>query len=417
MDISTITFSFFLIFTGAAVLASIALFTRQPLIIAYIVLGAAIGPYGLHMVTDLKLLSDIAHIGIIFLLFLLGLNLSPQKLFQLLKETTLVTLFCTLVFGSIGAGIVLLFGASLVDALIVGVCASFSSTIVGLKLLPTTVLHHRHTGEVIISVLLLQDLIAIAAMLVIQGSGHGELPLVEIGKLFLALPVLGFIAWAGHRFVVLKLFLKFDRIQEYVFLLTIGWCLGLAQLAESMGLSYEIGAFAAGVAIATSPMALHISESFKPLRDFFLVMFFFGLGAGFDLSAAADVIWPAALIAGSLLLVKPVVFRYLLVRQSETDKLAWETGVRLGQLSEFSLLIVFVARQAQIITPETFYTVQLATILTFIVSVYWIVAHYPTPIATEPRHDCALHRVKAPPEPLDLTHRRPRRQHQQMRGD
>jgi Kef-type K+ transport system membrane component KefB len=377
----TILLSIFLIFSGAALLATVALYLRQAMVVAYLAVGALLGPWGFGLVTDAKLIQDIARIGIIFLLFLLGLNLSPQKLFQLLRETTLITLFCTLIFGSIAASISLIFGAGMVDALIVGVCASFSSTIIGLKLLPTTVLHHRRTGEVIISVLLLQDVIAIVTMLVIQGSGQGELPLMEIGKLFLALPVLGLIAWAGHRFVVLKLFLKFDRIQEYVFLLTIGWCLSLAQLAEFMGLSYEIGAFTAGVAIATSPMAVHISESFKPIRDFFLVLFFFGLGAGFDLSAAADVILPAALIAGSLLLIKPVVFRYLLVRHSESDKLAWETGVRLGQLSEFSLLIVFVARQYQIITPETFYTVQLATILTFIVSVYWIVAHYPTPIA------------------------------------
>ena len=379
----SILLSMFLIFGGAALLATIALYLRQAMIVAYLAVGALLGPWGFGLVTDAELIQDIARIGIIFLLFLLGLNLSPQKLFQLIRETTLVTLFCTLVFGSIAGSIGLVFGASLVDALIIGVCASFSSTIVGLKLLPTTVLHHRRTGEVIISVLLLQDLIAIAVMLVIQGSGSGELPLVEIGKLFLALPLLGVVAWAGHRFVVLRLFLKFDRIQEYVFLLTIGWCLGLAQLAESIGLSYEIGAFAAGVAIATSPMALHISESFKPLRDFFLVMFFFGLGAGFDLSAAAGVILPAALIAGSLLLIKPVVFRYLLVRQSETEKLAWETGVRLGQLSEFSLLIVFVAKQNAIITPETFYIVQLATIITFVVSVYWIVAKYPTPIAVD----------------------------------
>ncbi len=379
----SILLSMFLIFGGAALLATIALYLRQAMIVAYLAVGALLGPWGFGLVTDAELIQDIARIGIIFLLFLLGLNLSPQKLFQLIRETTLVTLFCTLVFGSIAGSIGLVFGASLVDALIIGVCASFSSTIVGLKLLPTTVLHHRRTGEVIISVLLLQDLIAIAVMLVIQGSGSGELPLVEIGKLFLALPLLGVVAWAGHRFVVLRLFLKFDRIQEYVFLLTIGWCLGLAQLAESIGLSYEIGAFAAGVAIATSPMALHIAESFKPLRDFFLVMFFFGLGAGFDLSAAAGVILPAALIAGSLLLIKPVVFRYLLVRQSETEKLAWETGVRLGQLSEFSLLIVFVAKQNAIITPETFYIVQLATIITFIVSVYWIVAKYPTPIAVD----------------------------------
>lgn len=363
-------------------LATVALYLRQAMLIAYIAIGVILGPWGLGLVTDAELVQDIARIGIIFLLFLLGLNLSPQKLFQLLRETTLVTVFCTLIFGSIAGGIALAFGLSSVDALIIGVCASFSSTIVGLKLLPVTVLHHRHIGEVIISVLLLQDMIAIVAMLIIHGYGSsGQVPVSEILKGFLGLPVLGLVAWFGHRFIIFKLFQKFDRIQEYIFLLTIGWCLGLAQLAEFVGLSYEIGAFAAGVAIATSPMALHIAESFKPLRDFFLVMFFFGLGAGFDIIAATDIILPAALIAAALLIIKPIVFRYLLVSQAESNHLAWETGVRLGQLSEFSLLIVFVAQQNQIITAEAFYIVQLATIITFIVSVYWIVAKYPTPIA------------------------------------
>lgn len=381
MHNESILFSVFLIFSGAALLATVALYMRQAMLVAYLVLGAMLGPWGFGLVTDAQLIQDIAGIGIIFLLFLLGLNLPPQKLFQLFKETTLVTLFCTLAFGGVAGTVAWGFGFDLIDIIVVGTAASFSSTIIGLKLLPTTVLHRRRTGEVIISILLLQDFIAIIAMLVIQGAGQGGLPMADIALLFLALPALGVVAWLGHRFVVLKLFLKFDRIQEYVFLLTIGWCLGIAQLAEIMGLSYEIGAFVAGVAIATSPMALHIASSFKPLRDFFLVMFFFGLGAGFDLLAAADVIIPATVIAVLLLIIKPVVFRFLLVKQAESNALAWETGVRLGQLSEFSLLIVFMAQQNGLIALDTLYMVQLATIITFIVSAYWIVAKYPTPIA------------------------------------
>ena len=377
----SILISIFLIFGGAALFATIALYLRQAMIVAYLFVGALFGPFGFGLISDAELIQDIARIGIIFLLFLLGLNLSPQKLIQLLRETTLVTVLCTIIFGSIAGGIGLLYGADFPDAVILGICASLSSTIIGLKLLPTTVLHHRHTGEIIISILLLQDLIAIVAMLVIQGYGKGDLPFTEIAKLVIALPTLVLIAWLGHRFVILKLFLKFDRIHEYLFLLTIAWCLGIAQLAESMGLSYEIGAFTAGVAIAASPIAMYISESFKPIRDFFLVMFFFGLGAGFDLSVKFNVIIPAFLIAISLLLIKPAVFRFLLIKQTSSKKLAWEIGVRLGQFSEFSLLIVYVAWQNQLIASETYFIVQLTTIITFIVSVFYIVARYPTPIA------------------------------------
>ena len=383
MHQDSIVFSLFLIFFGAALLATVALYLRQAMLIAYLILGVMLGPWGFKLVTDADLIQDIARVGIIFLLFLLGLNLSPQKLLRLLKETTLVTLFCSMVFSGAAALVAWLFGFGLGDIIIIGLAASFSSTIIGLKLLPTTVLHHRHTGEVIISVLLLQDLIAIVAMLVLEGVGKQHLPLIEVVLVFVGLPSLAAVAWFGQKWVLLPLYLRFDRIQEYVFLLTIGWCLGIAQLAESLDLSYEIGAFIAGITVASSPMALYIAESLKPLRDFFLVMFFFGLGAGFDVSAASGVLVPAMIIGFGLLLLKPVVFRIVLVNQAESNKLAWETGIRLGQLSEFSLLIVFVATSHQLISAEASTLIQIATLLSFVFSAWYIVLKYPTPIAID----------------------------------
>jgi Kef-type K+ transport system membrane component KefB len=377
--------SLFLIFTGAAVMATLALFARQSLIIGYIVLGIVLGPWGVAWVTDTDLIQDISNIGIIFLLFLLGLNLSPRKLLELLRQTTFVTLLTSGVFAGVGYVIATLAGFSFTNALIIGVSCMFSSTIIGLKLLPTSVLHHRHTGEVIISVLLLQDIIAIVVLLFFQAASGESNTVLELAKLVVFLPALIGFCWLAKRFVLLKLFMKFDKIQEYVFLLTIAWCIGIAQLAHSIGLSYETGAFIAGITIATSPVALFIAESLKPLRDFFLVLFFFALGAGLNLSVISD-IWVMATVLGIvMLMLKPFVFRYALRRVSETDKLAWETGFRLGQMSEFSLLIVFVALQSALIDPTAVYFVQLATLVTFIGSSYSIVLRYPTPVAVSDR--------------------------------
>jgi len=167
----SIIFSLFLIFTGAAVTATLALATRQALIIGYILLGVLLGPWGLEWVSDTGLIEDIAQIGIIFLLFLLGLNLTPQKLVDLLRQTTVVTFLTSVIFCAGGLLFARIFGYSFADSLLVGVTMMFSSTIVGLKLLPTTILHHRHTGEVIISILLLQDLLAILVMLILRGLG------------------------------------------------------------------------------------------------------------------------------------------------------------------------------------------------------------------------------------------------------
>lgn len=381
----TIVFSMFLIFAGAAVMATLALYARQAMLVGHIVLGAVVGPWGLQLVSDTDLIRDIAQIGIIFLLFLLGLNLYPQKLLQLLSETTLVTLATTLLFGVAGLGIALLFGYSLGDSLLIGIAATFSSTIIGLKLLPTTVLHHRHMGEVIISVLLLQDVIAIVVMLVLGGLAKGGVPMTDVLLALLGLPVLAASAYVVEKYVLLKLIQKFDRVQEYVFLLAIGWCLSIAQLGHWLGLSHEIGAFIAGVAVATNPISRHIAESLKPLRDFFLVMFFFALGASLNLGVVDEVLIPAFLLALVMLSIKPVVFRYFLMHSAESEALAWETGWRLGQMSEFALLIAFLALELGLASRNAAYLIEVATILTFVGSTYLVVLRYPTPIAVSDR--------------------------------
>jgi len=380
----SLVFTVFLIFAGAAVLATVALYARQALIVAYIVLGILFGPSVLGWVSDATLIQGVADFGIMFLLFLLGLNMYPQKLWQLLRQATLVTLASSLLFGLLGTLIMRLFGFGWLESLVIGSTLMFSSTIIGLKLLPTTVLHHQHTGEIIISILLLQDLIAIILLVVLQAKGGQGALLFDIGRLIVALGGLIVLAWVIERFVLIRLITRFDQIQEYIFLLTIGWCLGMAALAEYIGLSHEIGAFIAGVAIASNRISLFIAESLKPLRDFFLIIFFFAIGAAMDLRLFEAVILPAAILAAVMLAAKPFVFAFLLRRSGETAKRAGEVGVRLGQGSEFSFLIAILALQTGAIGQGASYVIQLSALITFIVSTYLIVLRYPTPIAINP---------------------------------
>jgi len=381
----SIVFSVFLIFTGAAVLATIALYARQSMLVAYIVLGMAIGPYALGLVEDVELLQELSHVGIVFLLFLLGLNLHPQNLWHMFRKATLVTLLSSTVFAGLGAALAIGFGYRGAEAAIIGAAMMFSSTIIGLKLLPSTVLHHQHTGEIIISVLLLQDLIAIIILLILHGLGSGQSGWRGILLLTLTLPGFLLFAFAFSRFVLTRLLSRFDTIQEYIFLLAIGWCLGMAELSEALRLSPEIGAFIAGIAVATEPISRFIAESLKPLRDFFLVVFFFSLGAAFDLSVMGTLLIPAAALAALSLLAKPLVFKRLWILEGEKPALAGEVGVRLGQISEFSLLIAVLATQSAVISMQASYLIQLATLITFIVSSYYIVLRYPTPIAVSDR--------------------------------
>jgi len=386
MDTHSIGFTIFLVFTGAALFATLALFARQSLLVAYILLGILLGPWGLGLVNDPDQVREISEFGIMFLLFLLGLNLQPQDLLHMVRKTTVVTLLSSVMFATIGFGIAIAFGFGWLESLLVGGAATFSSTIIGLKLLPTTILHHQRTGEVIISILLLQDLLAILLLLLVQGSSLvDQTPAFDVILPLISLPSLVALAWLLDRYLLLPLIRRFDRIQEYIFLMTIGWCLGMAELAQFMGLSVETGAFIAGVTLASSPLALFISESLKPLRDFFLILFFFSLGAGFDIGMMGDVFLPAALLAGLLIMIKPVVFRILLGRTGETPARSREVGFRLGQMSEFSLLLAVLAIERGVVSPETSYLIQLATLLTFLVSSYIVVLRFPTPIAVSDR--------------------------------
>ncbi|QBR84257.1 cation:proton antiporter [Legionella israelensis] len=372
----------FLVFAGAALLSTIVLYTRQSLLVAYIILGAVLGPWGLRLVTDVGIIQQVGDIGIVFLLFLLGLHLQPQNLIHMLKKVTWVALISSLLFAAIAYFIGRWFGLTVTESLVLGASMMFSSTIIGLKLLPTTILHHQHTGEVMISVLLMQDVIAIIILIIINGAEQGgQFSLEDLLLVCIALPLLTLSAFLVERYVLVKLLARFDRTQEYVFLLSIAWCLSLSVAAKKLGLSEDIGAFVAGVALASSPISLFIAESLKPLRDFFLVMFFFSVGATFNFSYAAQVLIPAGILATLMLILKPLVFWLLLYKAGEKKPVSKEVGIRLGQASEFSLLVASIALATKLISEVASNLIQATTILTFIVSSYFVVLKYPTPIA------------------------------------
>lgn len=376
-----ITHMIFLIFAGTAVLSTIALITRQSLLVAYIALGAILGPWGLKFIINNEVIKQTGDIGIIFLLFLLGLDLQPQNLLHSLRKMSLITLSSSIVFFVLGFIPGFLFGYSFTENLVIGLAAMFSSTIIGIKLLPTTILHHQHTGELVISILLLQDIIAIAAILSIEVIAD-QSSASHLGLVISSLPTLMIVAYLCQRYLLTPLLMRFDQIHEYIFILSIGWCLCMAELSHLFGMSGEIGAFIAGVTLASNPISSYIVESLKPLRDFFLIIFFFSIGAGFNFSYLPQVALPALLLAGLMLIAKPVTFALLLKQSGEVTSISREIGVRLGQMSEFSLLLIFIALETNLMTPLTSNMAQAAIIITFIVSCYWIVMRYPNPLAS-----------------------------------
>ena len=375
-----IIFQFVLIFAGAALFATLFLYLKQPIILSYIVLGIVVGPKGLGLINDAEQIEQLSRIGIILLLFLIGLNFQPAKLVGLIGRLGLITLATCFIFMLLSMAAVLALGYAFIDSLVIGAALMFSSTIVSLKLIPTTQLHHDHVGEVMISVLLLQDVIAIVLILLVTEGGMDNIAMSMI-LLLIKLVGLSFLSFVIVRLVITKLFIKFDVIKEHTFILALGWGLFIAGAAEMLGLSFEMGAFIAGVSLATVPNALIIAEEFKPLRDFFLILFFFSIGAKFDLLVSQQLIVPGLILTALLMLAKPVIFKLGFKVIGENPKISAELGVRLGQASEFSLLIAFSALASGLIEERSSYLIQLVVVLTFVASTYWVVNSYPTPIS------------------------------------
>ncbi|MDP6967758.1 MAG: cation:proton antiporter [Gammaproteobacteria bacterium] len=385
----SVVFSFFLIFAGASVLATLSLYFRQPILIAYILLGGLLGPYGLSWIADTALLEDVSHVGIMFLLFLIGLDMQPTHLLSMLKQGSWVAIASSLIFATTGYAGAWIFGFSHIDCLIIGAATMFSSTIIGIKLLPTTVLHHKQTGEMVVGLLLLQDLIAIVLLIVVTATADFNSDASAIIYSLFGLPVLVAASLIIVRWILLPLITRFDRFHEYIFLLAIGWCLACAETASMVGLSAEIGAFIGGVSLASSPISQYIAINLKPIRDFFLVLFFFSIGAGFNINIIPDIWLSTILMSLLVMLVKPAAFGWLVRPLCRQQNTRWEVGFRLGQTSEFSILLAALAWSTGLISEAAAMLIQATAIVTFITSSYLVVWFFKSPIAIKDhlRHD------------------------------
>lgn len=382
INLAPLIFELCAIVISAAILGTLFLYARQPIILAYIAAGMLIGPNGLQWIPNSEHITQIGNLGVILLLFLIGLNLQPKKLIQLFKESSIITLG-TCCFFFISA---LLFALAILlpmqDALIVAAALMFSSTVIGLKLIPTTTLHHKHMGQVMTSILLVQDILAISVIIFLNiGGVGGNAILVAFMMMLLKFVAFGTLAFLGVRYLILPLFQRFDVIQEYSFVTTLAWCFFWAELSHQVGLSYESGAFIAGISIAVSRVSQAISVHLKPLREFFLILFFFAIGARMDLTASNVYTFLGILFGAFLVAIKAWGFTKALALAHEKPSMTRELGARLSQASEFSFLVAYAAMNAELLSLEASMFIQTATMTTFIISTYWVVKRYPTPIS------------------------------------
>lgn len=376
-----IYFDIGIIIIVSAVIAWLSLLLRQPIIIAYIFAGMLLGPLGFRIVSNITFIDEVSKIGISLLLFIAGLSLHPGKIIETFRRSFPVTIVTSLLFALLSGGVLFALGYTLPEAAIGGGAMMFSSTILVIKLMPTTTLHQQHMGAIGISVLIIQDMLAILLIALVNSKANISLVSGASGMFRGVLLIAGTLLL--QRLVLGRVIKQVERYREILNLLVLAWCFGIAFVAESIGLSHETGAFIAGIALADNIIARVIAEELKMFRDFFLVLFFFTLGARLDFSLLQSIAVPALLLSALLLVVKPLLFRMALKLSGETPKFSKELGLRLGQNSEFAFIIAVIAAEQKLISTTTSQLMQLVTILTMAISSWILVSYYPSPLAAK----------------------------------
>jgi Kef-type K+ transport system membrane component KefB len=355
----------------AAVIAIIMRILRQPLMIGYILTGILVGPSVLNVVKSHDAISAFANIGIALLLFIIGLGLNPKVLHELGKVATITGIFQVTITAALGYGLAVAFHFPAMAALAIGICLSFSSTIIILKLLSDKKENTRLFAKLTIGLLLAQDIIA-AIVLLISSGGHDGFSVDRI----LWLAVKGLALAVFLVLANLQILPRFQKIiasnQELLFLFAIGWGFGIATLAEHLGLSLEIGALIAGISLATLPYSQEISTRLRPLRDFFIIVFFIQLGSGLALGHLNGVWWPVIILSLAVIVLKPVIVMSILGLLGYTKRTSFKAALTNSQISEFSLVFIVLLANNGSVSGRVVSVITLVAIITIAISSYLI---------------------------------------------
>ncbi len=321
-------------------LAGIMRLLKQPLIIAYILVGIIASPYALNIMRSTETISLFSQIGMALLLFIVGLTLSP-KVIREVGKVSLIAGAGQIIFTSLLSFLISwLLDFSLMVSLYIAVAITFSSTIIIMKLLSDKRDLERLYGKLAIGILLVQDLFAIVLLMIIS-SLSGTINLNSLSFMPILWGVALIIGLAMISIYVLPgLSSFFARSQEFLFLFSIGWGLSLAALFNYMGFSMEIGALIAGVALSMSPYHIEISSKMRPLRDFFIILFFILLGSQMMFNNISRFIVPAIIFSLFVLVAKPIVVMILMGLLGYKKKTGFQAGISLAQISEFSLILI-----------------------------------------------------------------------------
>jgi Kef-type K+ transport system membrane component KefB len=358
----------------ASILGILFRIFKQPLILAYLVTGILIGTFGFLNLKDGELIEVFSTLGIMFLLFLVGMEMDYNSLKKTGKLSVAIGLG-QILFTAVGGFLIgyFLFGFDFLSALYVAIALTFSSTVIIVKLLSDkgslTSLH----GRAAIGLLLVQDLVVILILIVLNsielGTGVGFLSLFR--TFFAGIVLFGLMLALGGS-VFPYLFRKIAHSQELLFLVSLSWLLSFALIVKQFGFSVEIAGFLGGVALANSSEKYHIANKIRPLRDFFILIFFVFLGSLMIISDFSGLLFPVIVFSFFVLIGNPIIVMTIMGIMRYKKRTGFLTGVTVAQISEFSLIFAIAGLSLGHINNQVFAIIVAVGVVTITLSTYLI---------------------------------------------
>jgi Kef-type K+ transport system membrane component KefB len=356
-----------LIIILAAFFAYFVKLIKQPLIPAYIIAGLVLGPIGLGIITDLEIINSISEIGIMFLLFIVGMEMNLNKLKTVGWAAIITgTLQVVLTFLA-GFFIASWLGFDSMNSIYAGLIVAFSSTMVVIKLLfDKNELKTLH-GRIILGILFLQDVFVILALTIFMGT-------TDFG-LFSILPIIGkfliiiLIAYLINRFLAFPIFRTAAESGELLLIMAVGFSFLFALMAYFFGFSIAIGAFLAGITLANLPYSKNITARTIPLKDFFATIFFVSLGLQLVSVNFSSILIPLLIFLGIVIIIKPLIILTILSIMGYDKRNAFASAISLAQISEFSLILVM---SISTVSQDLFTITILAAVITITLTSYII---------------------------------------------
>lgn len=342
---------------------------RQPLMVGYLIAGIVAGPFVLNLVRgDKELFHALAEFGVVLLLFVVGLSLNFDHIKKIGKVSLIAGLTQVLFTSSIGFLILWgLLGFTMLSAIYVAIAITFSSTIVIVKLLIDKKDTESVYGRYTLGLMVVQDIVALLIIIVLTSFKDNMAVSEVLSMLLVKVLILGALVYLLARYIVPKIIDLVAESTEFLFIFTVAWCFGVASLLLWLGFSIEVGALIAGLTLGSSPYQTEISSRIKPLRDFFIVIFFIILGSELSLANIGSVIAPGTLLATFILFGNPFILFWVFRLLKFTRRNSFLAGVTAAQVSEFGFVLLLTGQSLGHISGiemEVFTLVALITIIT-----------------------------------------------------